>query len=499
MVNGVVYDKYQGLPFSCEAANGNIGKIRIVRRDTASVVDYYDDLTVYQYNCFTGALPQNVDLTVGEGESAPQSVKIPLTLSNGVVIDVDATLNIDTTDIAQNIAAQATLKGFDDKVNAVVDVSNYYIDTIGFTKGSEFTTAPLAGGKVSSITLVSKSGRNKEEKAVAVWFDNLNNIKSVKSVTIPAMAKGAKATVNVDMELPAQVDGGKLKIFILDSITSLIPIDFVAEVSAGITESPTVYTVGDSTMCDYPITTKTQWPRTGVGMVLGNYFDGVSVNNNYANSGESTETIISEGWWNGVVSNLKVGDYVIISLGHNDQGNCETKHPNACVYKENLQKMLDDANAKGANVIFYSPIRRQHEADMVKFPDPFGSHYYTVKHSHYKDMADVVTEGKAAGKSVSYIDMTKISGEMLEGKTADEQKKYYVADAGINTSVYSSHEYWAISTFNGDTEKAAKDTSHYNVFGAKTYARRIADEIKKLDIILSDYVNNTVVPAYPGF
>lgn len=78
---------------------------------------------------------------------------------------------------------------------------------------------------------------------------------------------------------------------------------------------PTVFVVGDSTARN------TANGMAGWGDSLATYFDLSKVNvANRARAGRSSRTFASEGLWDGVLAEMKAGDYVLLQFGHNDGG-----------------------------------------------------------------------------------------------------------------------------------------------------------------------------------
>src|SRR5437868_12426343 len=92
---------------------------------------------------------------------------------------------------------------------------------------------------------------------------------------------------------------------------------FSLAVSLSASAQITVYLAGDSTCANK---TADKRPETGWGEMLQQYFDPSKVKvDNRALNGRSTKSFIDEGHWQAIVSSLKVGDYVFIEFGHNDE------------------------------------------------------------------------------------------------------------------------------------------------------------------------------------
>jgi rhamnogalacturonan acetylesterase len=76
---------------------------------------------------------------------------------------------------------------------------------------------------------------------------------------------------------------------------------------------PTLFIVGDSTARNQA--------DLGWGDHFAHYFDTTKINiANRARAGRSSRSYYNEGLWNGVLAEMKPGDFVLIQMGHNDGG-----------------------------------------------------------------------------------------------------------------------------------------------------------------------------------
>lgn len=126
------------------------------------------------------------------------------------------------------------------------------------------------------------------------------------------------------------------------------------------TEDYTVFLIGDSVCQSYG---EESYPLQGWGYFMQDKFDSHAVVKNYAVSGWATSQYLEQ-WevsqsynkylWRNVLPQIKEGDYVIVSLGINDNssnGYGTTKKQ----FIENLKRIASDAMKKGAEVIFVTP------------------------------------------------------------------------------------------------------------------------------------------------
>jgi hypothetical protein len=77
---------------------------------------------------------------------------------------------------------------------------------------------------------------------------------------------------------------------------------------------PTVFLIGDSTMCDQPREPFSSW-----GQMLPNFFQPDIAVANHAESGETYRDSIGRRRLDKILSLMKPGDYLIMQFGHNDQ------------------------------------------------------------------------------------------------------------------------------------------------------------------------------------
>ncbi|MBQ4516512.1 MAG: hypothetical protein II978_06950 [Clostridia bacterium] len=501
--------------FLKDTAEGNLGKITMAFRDAPDADVYIDNLKVYQFNCFTGELPESLDVLVGQGAAAPQETEVALTLSNGGVWKPKATVNVDSSKLGV-YSTTATVEGFDEEIPATVKVCNYDVDTIAYTNGAEFATGASVGATIASAAFTNKSGIA-GGKALFAWYNAAGSLKVVKAIDIPTIAKDETKTVDVGLKLPTvseDVVNGKLKVFIFNSMDELDPVDVVTEVAYKAPTAPTVHIAGASTFETYD---DYYFPKYGVGQALENYFvDGVEVNNK-AKSGHTTQMFIDNGYWDSIMTKIKPGDYAIVHFAHNDQVKCaptgEAFGEN-CVYTKNLQKYIDDVRAKGANIILLTGIARRTEGIA-------GKAYYLFDnkgnepHNHMTQLETVCAEN-----DVPFIDMSALSSAYLQKLAEDEgedaTRRLYMQDisseAGVysdNISYYQTNPIWAGSRYNTDVDakylansNVQNDYTHFTIYGANVYADMLTDAIaeKYPTIELTQFIDVDAEPkAYPGF
>lgn len=116
-----------------------------------------------------------------------------------------------------------------------------------------------------------------------------------------------------------------------------------------------LYMAGDSTMCNYNL--QRQYPQQGWGQALAEFMKDPDQLHNRAIGGRSARSFKEEGRWQGIVNDLKAGDYVIIAFGHNDSNrNKKERYSTPEDFKELMRGFAEDVKAKQANVVFATSI-----------------------------------------------------------------------------------------------------------------------------------------------
>ncbi|MBE6851814.1 MAG: GDSL family lipase [Ruminococcus sp.] len=137
-------------------------------------------------------------------------------------------------------------------------------------------------------------------------------------------------------------------------------------VSGETTLPPTIWMCGDSTVCNYyPKATSGQ---AGWGQVLDQYVDPSWQVRNMAASGQFAKGFVDAGQFAPILKYGKQGDIYIISIGIND-----TNYSNATEYKEVVTSMVQQAKAKGMQVIL---VKQQGRASDVNRNPLLGGRWF---------------------------------------------------------------------------------------------------------------------------
>jgi lysophospholipase L1-like esterase len=196
---------------------------------------------------------------------------------------------------------------------------------------------------------------------------------------------------------------------------------------------PTVFLLGDSTVCDQPKEPWNSW-----GQMLTRFLKPDIAVANHAESGETLKNSLGANRLEKVLSVMRPGHYLFIQYGHNDM---KDKATNAlATYKSNLQRFVAGARQKGGTPVLVTSMERK--AGVEK--DTLG------------DYPGIVRE--VAGEDhVPLIDLHQMS------------RKLYRA-------------------LGSDLDKAFQDGTHHNAYGSYELGKCIAQGIRDTDLDLKKHL-----------
>jgi lysophospholipase L1-like esterase len=118
---------------------------------------------------------------------------------------------------------------------------------------------------------------------------------------------------------------------------------------------PTVFLIGDSTVCDQPREPFNSW-----GQMLPNFFQPDIAVANHGESGETYRDSIGRRRLDKMLSLMRPGDYLLMQFGHNDQKQIKagTGGP-FTTYKAEIKIHVDAVRAHGGIPVIISPMERR--------------------------------------------------------------------------------------------------------------------------------------------
>ena len=227
-----------------------------------------------------------------------------------------------------------------------VPEGNYRVTVIlGDLKGESTNTI-----KAELRRLMIENARTQDGKTVSCAF--------VVNVRTPAIPGGGEVKLkereresemrNWDRKLTLEFNGAR-------PCVCAVEIESVPEI-------PTVFLLGDSTVCDQPAEPWNSW-----GQMLPRFFGPDIAIANHAESGESLKSSLAAHRLDKVLSAMKSGDYLFIQYGHNDM---KDKATNAlAVYATNLKRFVDGVRQKGGIPVLITSMERKAGRDQPTLGD----------------------------------------------------------------------------------------------------------------------------------
>lgn len=228
----------------------------------------------------------------------------------------------------------------------------------------------------------------------------------------------------------------------------------------------TVFLAGNSTEVD-----QAEEPYTAWGQMLPAFFQpGKIAVANYAESGESLSSFISEKRFEKELSLMKPGDYAFVQFGHNDQKQRGPGVGAFTTYKKDLKYFINEVKSKGAIPVLVTSMQRRSFDSTGKIRETLGDYPEAVRQT-------------AREENVALIDLNAMSKKMYEAWGPERSIKAFV--------------HFPANTYAGQT-KELKDDTHFTPFGAYEIARIIVHGIKENVPALAKYFNKDVPDFDPA-
>lgn len=320
-----------------------------------------------------------------------------------------------------------------------------------------FSIALPEGNYTVTVTL-----GDAKDKSVTTVKSELRRLSLEKVQTAPG--EFAKRTFTVSVRQPQISTGGAVKLkgrettsefFNWDNKLSLEFNDarpcLCALDIAPADKLPTVYLLGDSTVCDQPLEPWNSW-----GQMLPRFFKSDVVISNHAESGETIKSSLGAKRLDKVLSTMKAGDYLFLQFGHNDM---KSRTPDAvAIYKADLKRIIAQTRQRQATPVLVTSMNRR----------TFGPDGKVT--NSLKAYTDAVLEVAQAEKT-AVIDLNAMS------------KTFYEALGGAEPA-----------------KKAFVDGTHHNSYGSYELAKCIVIGIRQNKLALAASINDDFKdfdPAHP--
>lgn len=223
--------------------------------------------------------------------------------------------------------------------------------------------------------------------------------------------------------------------------------------------APKLHLAGDSTMANKD--RKKPNPEYGWGEVLPRLLKEPGRVVNHAQNGRSSLSFINEGRWQKLVDQLQPGDWVIVQFGHNDQKPGADRHTKPREgYMDNLRRFIFDVREKGAHPVLATPVVRRKWSPDGRLLDT---------HGDYPEAVRIVADRE----QVPLLELNRLTAALEESMGVEGSKRLHL---WIEPGVYElKKDGW-------------KDDTHYSEFGAEQVAGLAAQEIRRLQLPLADWL-----------
>ncbi|MEO7413023.1 MAG: rhamnogalacturonan acetylesterase [Opitutaceae bacterium] len=191
-------------------------------------------------------------------------------------------------------------------------------------------------------------------------------------------------------------------------------------------ELPTLFLIGDSTVCD-----QSREPFNSWGQMLTRFIKTDLAVANHGESGETYRDSIGRRRLDKMLSVMKPGDFMLMQFGHNDQKQIASGTGGPfTTYKEEIKKHVDAVRAHGGTPIIVSPMERRGFDDKGKVK-PSLADYAVASHQAAQELG------------VAFIDLNAMSipfYESLEAHGAEYSRKAFAGQDNTHHNNYGSYE-----------------------------------------------------------
>ena len=185
---------------------------------------------------------------------------------------------------------------------------------------------------------------------------------------------------------------------------------------------PTLFLLGDSTVCDQPLEPYNSW-----GQMLTSFFKpGIAVAN-HAESGESLRSSLGAKRLDKVLSLMRPGDYLFIQYGHNDEKEKGGGVGAFTTYKASLKHFVAEARERGGIPVLITPVQRRTFDAQGKITNSHGDYPAAVR--------QVATE-----ENVPLIDLHAMSRKLYDAWGPEASPRAFAPNDGTHHNNYGSYE-----------------------------------------------------------
>ena len=196
----------------------------------------------------------------------------------------------------------------------------------------------------------------------------------------------------------------------------------ISEITIERVNVPTVFLLGDSTVCDQPSEPYASW-----GQMITRFFGDKVAVANHAESGESLRSSLAAKRLDKVLSLMRAGDYLLIQYGHNDEKEKGEGVGAFTTFKTDLKYFVEQAKKKGGIPILVTPVQRRTFDANGKIANSHGD-YPEAVHQVAKE------------ENVPLIDLNAMSKVLYEALGKDGSGRLFKEGDGTHHNNYGAYE-----------------------------------------------------------
>ncbi len=220
---------------------------------------------------------------------------------------------------------------------------------------------------------------------------------------------------------------------------------------------PKVFIIGGSTAATFP----PERPVRGWGQWLPIFFTDPAIVDNRARSGRSSKSFIDQGHWDGVIRDLRAGDYLIMCFGTNDSANDPARYTEPRgAFRDNLRRFIRETRAKQGIPVLATSVARRNWNEQGEFVEP-------------------PSEWVKVTREVAREEKTPLLE--LRGRTVELERSLGPEGSRLLHLYLPPGKYAAYP-------QGAKDDTHHGDYGAARIAELVADEIRRIDLPLARWL-----------
>jgi lysophospholipase L1-like esterase len=326
-------------------------------------------------------------------------------------------------------------------------------------EGNYNVTVTLGGGSRESVTTVKAEARRLVLEKVRTAPGESATRTFTVNVRYPEMKSGQRVRLK-----PRELDNLDWDHKLTLEFNGVRPSVGAVEITR-VDDAVTVYLAGDSTVVD-----QDKEPWAAWGQMLPRFFKpGVAIAN-HAESGETLKAFEAERRLEKILDTIKSGDYLFIQFAHNDQKVGASHVDASTTYKEYLKRYINAVRAKGAIPVLVTSMNRRTFDSDGKITNSLGDYPEAMRQT-------------AKEEGVALIDLNAMSKLFYEALGPERSKKAFVQ--------------YPAGTFPGQ-DRALKDDTHFNAYGAYELARCVVEGIKSSKLGIAKFlVDDALAPFDP--